>query len=218
MQNRAQMAVIGWHPHRIILAKGAKSLSMTPCGDAIFASWKLLQFPSGRDSVASCNFLKSFCSYFLQNYKVSCRTEWEKTAELWWNRARKNQFEKPHAKQTAKTTNPDGDRSIKLTWPALGEDHAALSGRVEQLTALSEVCKALEGSFGFTRSTISDSDCSRSRGSHPRRRMKSLMPIREARNDFFVARCKITSHLRWHGGLGIDCSLLTIKSQAEPSS
>ena len=37
---------------------------------------------------------------------------------------------------------------IKLTWLALGEDQAALSRRVEQLIAHSEVCEALGGPSG----------------------------------------------------------------------
>ena len=43
-----------------------------------------------------------------------------------------------------------------LTWLALGEDHAARSRRVEQVMALSDVCKALGGSFGVVHSKISD--------------------------------------------------------------
>ena len=43
-----------------------------------------------------------------------------------------------------------------LTWLALGEDHAARSRRVEQVMALSDVCKALGGLFGVVHSKISD--------------------------------------------------------------
>ena len=34
------------HPSNIILAEGARALSVTLSGGALFASWKLLQFPS----------------------------------------------------------------------------------------------------------------------------------------------------------------------------
>ena len=34
------------HPRNIILAEGARALSVTLSGGALFASWKLLQFPS----------------------------------------------------------------------------------------------------------------------------------------------------------------------------
>ena len=44
---------------------------------------------------------------------------------------------------------------IKFTWLALAEDHAALSRSLEQLMALSEVCKGEEGTSGIARGKIS---------------------------------------------------------------
>ena len=55
-----------------ILAGGAIALSMTLCGGVLFASWKLLQFPSSCVCDASCNFYSALGPTGQHSWKVSC--------------------------------------------------------------------------------------------------------------------------------------------------
>ena len=106
-----------------ILAEGAIALSVTHSGGALFASWKLLQFPSSL-------IVKVILAIFMG---ASAQHDTGSSFHLnfFWmdfQKQRHSHYWEVYLTQQVKVS--------KLTWLVLGGDPAARSHRVEQLTAL----------------------------------------------------------------------------------